>query len=286
MKPAPFTYHAPRTLTEAVGLLSRLASDDGRVIAGGQSLLPMMAFRLARPRHLVDINLIPELGRLAVENGLLSIGATVRHNAFEAPISGTGRLGRLLAEVARSVAHAPIRSRGTFCGSIANSDPASEWCLVTVATDAEILVQSIRGMRAIPARSFYTGVMTNGLEPDELVVRVRIPVLPDDTRFGFCEISRRAGDFAMAAAIVLYRLANGRIADPRIAVGGVEPQPRRIPAAERILDGKPPGRSLFDEAAATCSATVDPMDDEQTPGSYRRELAEAVVQRALERSHT
>jgi len=244
----------------------------------------MMAFRLARPRHLIDINLIADLSQLTIQDGALSIGATVRHNAFEEPIRGSGQLGRMLAEVARSVAHAPIRSRGTFCGSIANSDPASEWCLVAVATGAEIVAQSVRGVRVIPAENFFTGIMTNGLEPDELVVQVQIKALPDDTRFGFCEISRRAGDFAMAAAVVLYRVVNGRIAHPAIAVGAVEPQPRRILSAERVLDGNLPDRNLFNEAVATCSATVDPMDDEYIPGSYRRELVEAVVQRALERS--
>lgn len=247
-------------------------------------MLPMMAFRLARPRHLIDINRIAELSRIGVQDGALNIGATVRHNAFEEPIPAAGELGRMLAEIARNVAHAPIRSRGTFCGSLANSDPASEWCLVTVATDAEIVVQSTRGVRVLCGQRFYTGAMTNGLERDELVVSARIKLLAEDTRFGFCEVSRRAGDFAMAAAVVLYRIANGRIADPVIAVGAVEPQPRRLSAAERILDGNLPDRGLFDEAAATCSATVDPMDDEHTAGWYRRELAETVVRRALERT--
>jgi len=284
MKPAPFAYYAPRTVADAVALLSRLSSDDGRIIAGGQSLLPMMAFRLARPRHLIDINLIADLSQLMIEDGTLSIGATVRHSAFEEPIPASGQLGRMLAEIARNVAHAPIRSRGTFCGSLANSDPASEWCLVSVATEAEIVAQSARGIRTIPAQRFFTGIMSNGLEPDELVVRTQIKMLPDNTRFGFCEISRRAGDFAMASAVAFYRVVNGRITHPAIAVGAVEPQPRRIAAAERMLDGNLPDRSLFSEAAATCSATVDPMDDEHIPGSYRRELVEAVVQRALERS--
>jgi carbon-monoxide dehydrogenase medium subunit len=284
MKLAPFAYYAPRTVTDAVALLSRLSSDDGRIIAGGQSLLPMMAFRLARPRHLIDINLIADLSTLAIQDGALSIGATVRHSAFEEPIPGGGQLGRMLAEIAHNIAHAPIRSRGTFCGSVANADPASEWSLVTVATEGEIVAQSARGVRTIAARSFFTGVMTNRLEPDELVVRTQIKMLPDDTRFGFCEISRRAGDFAMAAAVVFYRIVNGRITEPTVAVGAVEPQPRRISDAEGILDGNLPDGSLFDEAAAASSAIVEPMDDEHIPGSYRRELVEAVVRRALERS--
>lgn len=284
MKPAPFSYHAPTTVADAVALLSRLSAEDGRIIAGGQSLVPMMAFRLARPRHVIDINAIPELGRLAVENGRLAIGATVRHAAFETPLPGSGPLGRLLAEVARSIAHPPIRARGTFCGSIANSDPASEWCLVSVATGAEITLQSARGIRTVPAAKFYTGAMTNALGGDELVIRAELPLLPDDARFGFNEVSRRAGDFAMAAGLVLYRLANGRIADPRIGLAGVEPHPARIAAGEALLDGRAPDLELFRKVAAACGAAVAPMDDEHMPAPYRRELVAAVVERALERS--
>ncbi len=222
MKPAPFSYHAPTSLAEAVSLLSRLAPDDGRVMAGGQTLIPMMAFRLARPRHVIDINRIVELGKVTVENGALSIGATVRHNALEQPAPGSGQLGRLLADVVRNIAHPPIRSRGTFCGSVANSDPASEWCLVTATLGAEMVLKSDRGERIVPARDFYTGIMSNALAPDELIASVRISLLPDDTRFGFHEVSRRQGDFAMAAALAVYRPSNGRVLEPRVGVGGVE----------------------------------------------------------------
>lgn len=284
MKPAPFTYHAPTTVADAVGLLSQFASDDGRVMAGGQSLLPMMAFRLARPRHIIDINGISELSKLAVEDHKLAIGATTRHAAFETPIPGSGRLGQMLAQVARSIAHPPIRFRGTFCGSIANSDPASEWCLVAITTDAEIGLQSVRGSRTVPARSFFTGAMTNDLAADELVVSVHLPLLSEDSRFGFYEVSRRAGDFAMAAALVTYRVADGRVADPKIGIGGIEPKPARIAAAEAALAGHTPSPALFRQAAATCSAALDPMDDEHMPVSYRRDLAVTVVERALERS--
>ncbi len=284
MKPAPFSYYAPTTVADAVALLSRLASEDGRVLAGGQSLLPMMAFRLARPRHVIDINTIPELARLVVENGRLAIGATVRHVALETPLPGSGLLGRMLAEVAHSIAHPPIRTRGTFCGSIANSDPSSEWCLVSVATGAEITLQSARGIRTVRAAKFYTGPMTNELAGDELVIRADLPLLPDDMRYGFNEVSRRAGDFAMAAGLVLYRLVNGRITDPRIGLAGVEPHPARIAAGEALLEGQVPDPGLVRKAANACSAAVNPMDDDHMPASYRRELVGTVVERALERS--
>ena len=141
MKPAPFQYHAPKTIAETLDLLAQYGPEDGRVLAGGQSLVPTMAFRLARPKHLVDINGVAGLDRLVVENGRLCIGAGVRHSAFEKPVED-GPLGRLLALVVRHIAHHPIRARGTFCGSIAHADPASEWCAVAAALDAEIVAES------------------------------------------------------------------------------------------------------------------------------------------------
>src|SRR5262252_2707233 len=168
MKPAPFSHYAPTTIDEAVALLAKLAPEDGRILAGGQSLVPTMAFRLARPAHLVDINGIAALGRLAVVDGKLAIGACVRHAAFHRP-PVDGPLGALLAKVVRHIAHYPIRTRGTFCGSIANADPASEWCTVAVALGAEMLAQSARGTRVIPADKFFAGIMTTTLAEDELL---------------------------------------------------------------------------------------------------------------------
>src|SRR5271170_2594276 len=227
MKPAAFRYHAPKTVDEAVALLAEVAPQDGRVLAGGQSLVPTMAFRLARPAHLVDINGIDALDRIAVAGGKLVIGACVRHSAFQRPVC-EGPLGGLLAGVVRHIGHYPIRNRGTFCGSLAHADPASEWCLVLAALDGEILAKSARGERVIAARDFFKGIMTTALADDELLVEARIPMLAADTRCGFYEFSRRAGDFAMAAALGAYRVEGGKIVEPRVAVGGVEPSPRRI----------------------------------------------------------
>src|SRR5260370_20635448 len=218
MKPAPFRYHAPKTIEEAVDTLAEVAGDDGRVLAGGQSLVPIMAFRLARPAHLVDISGVEALRRLAVEGDTLSIGACVRHAAFHKPVVD-GPLGRLLAKVVRHIAHYPIRTRGTFCGSIAHADPASEWCLVAAALGAEMVARSVSGTRTIPVQDFFRGIMTTALSEDELLTRVRLPILPADTRFGFYEFNRRAGDFAIAMALVTYRVRNGIISEPRVAVG-------------------------------------------------------------------
>jgi aerobic carbon-monoxide dehydrogenase medium subunit len=283
MKPAPFQYHAPTTIDEAVRTLAEVVGEDGRVLAGGQSLVPIMAFRLARPGHLVDINGVATLRRLAVDGDRLSIGACVRHAAFHKPVVD-GPLGRLLATVVRHIAHYPIRTRGTFCGSIAHADPASEWCAVAAALDADMIARRAGGTRTIPAQDFFRGIMTTALDEDEILVEVRLPILPADTRFGFYEFNRRAGDFALAMALVTYRVEDGVISAARVAVGGVESQPRRIAQAEQVLAGRPPGRAAFEAAAAAVAAAVDPLDDATTSASYRRDLAQTVTRRALEQA--
>jgi carbon-monoxide dehydrogenase medium subunit len=285
MKPAPFRHYAPSTVEDAVALLAQLAPQDGRVLAGGQSLVPTMAFRLARPAHLIDINGIAALNRLAVADGRLAIGACVRHAAFHRP-PVEGPLGALLAKVVRHIAHYPIRTRGTFCGSIANADPASEWCTVAVALDGEMVAQSARGTRVIPAQAFFAGIMTTTLADDELLTEVRLPLLPAGTRTGFYEFSRRAGDFAIALALATFSVEGGKIVDPRVAVGGAEPHARRIGEAEQALAGKTPGPDAFAAAAERAAAAVDPMEDVNNSAQYRRDLVRTVVRRALEQAAT
>jgi aerobic carbon-monoxide dehydrogenase medium subunit len=283
MKPAAFRYHAPKTIDEAVAVLAEVAPQDGRVLAGGQSLVPTMAFRLAKPGHLVDINGVEALKRIAVADGKLTIGACVRHSAFHRPVCD-GPLGKLLTDVVHHIAHYPIRNRGTFCGSLAHADPASEWCLVLAALDGEVVAKSAKGERVIAARDYFKGIMTTALRDDELLVEARLPLLPSDTRCGFYEFSRRAGDFAMAAAVGVYRLDGGKIIEPRLAVGGVEPSPRRIAQAEQALAGAEPGDTAFRAAAAAATAAVDPMEDITTSAEFRRDLTLAVTRRALERA--
>jgi aerobic carbon-monoxide dehydrogenase medium subunit len=283
MKPAPFRYHAPKTLAEAVETLAEVAGEDGRVLAGGQSLVPIMAFRLARPAHLVDINGVAALARLAVDNDRLCIGACVRHAAFHKPVMD-GPLGRLLSAVVRHIAHYPIRTRGTFCGSIAHADPASEWCLVAAALGAEMVAMSTSGTRTIQAQDFFRGIMTTALAEDELLTEVRLPIPPPDTRFGFYEFSRRAGDFALAMALVALHVENGVIAAARVAIGSVEPSPRRIAQAEQALLGRAPDAAAFAAAAAAAAAAVDPLDDATIAADYRRDLTGTVTRRALEQA--
>ena len=284
MKPAPFVYHAPKTVDDALANLAEFGPQDGRVLAGGQSLIPMMAFRMARPAHLIDINTVAGLDRLAVEGDMLSVGACVRHAAFHRPVV-EGPTGTLLSRVVRDIAHYPIRLRGTFCGSLAHADPASEWCLAAVTLGAEIVAMSRRGRRVMAADDFFEGMMATALAEDELLLEARLPLLPPETRFGFYEFSRRAGDYALAMALVTFRLQDGVIVAPRIGVGGAEARPRRMAAAEAVLAGRGPDSESFRAAAEAAADAVEPMEDIHADAEFRLDLVRAVTRRALERAH-
>jgi aerobic carbon-monoxide dehydrogenase medium subunit len=285
VKPAAFAYHAPRTVEEAVGQLGEFAPLDGRILAGGQSLVPMMAFRMARPAHLIDINGVEGLERLAIDGDALSISACVRHAAFHRPVA-SGPTGALLSVVASNIAHYPIRIRGTFCGSLANADPASEWCLTAVTLNTELIAASKRGRRTIAAADFFTGMMGTALAEDELLLEARVPLLAPDARFGFYEFSRRAGDYALAMALTVYRLDGGVIVEPRVGVGGAEGHPRRIAQAEAVLAGQKPGEEIFRAAAEAAADVIQPMEDAHADAAFRLDLVRAVTQRALERTLT
>ena len=283
MKPAQFHYHRPETVERAVSILGELG-DDGQVLAGGHSLVPIMAFRLATPEALVDINKIVELDYLTVEDGALRIGALTRHARFDAPICD-GPLGALLNRMVRHIAHWPIRTRGTFCGSLAHVDPAAEWCALLACLDGSVTVRGSGGARELRAPELFEGAMMSSLEPDEILTEARLPVLSDDTRWGFYEVSRRAGDYALAMACATYRMdGQGRIAEPRIALGGVEPVPRRVLEAEQALTGARPSADAFRAAASAAAEAIDPMEDLQVDATYRCDLTRASVRRALERS--
>jgi carbon-monoxide dehydrogenase medium subunit len=284
VKPAPFVHHAPKTVDDALANLAEFGPQDGRVLAGGQSLIPMMAFRMARPAHLIDINTVAGLDRLAVEGDVLSVGACVRHAAFHRPVV-EGPTGPLLSRVVRDIAHYPIRLRGTFCGSLAHADPASEWCLAAVTLGAEIIAMSRRGRRVMAADDFFEGMMATALAEDELLLEARLPLLPPETRFGFYEFSRRAGDYALAMALVTFRLQDGVIVAPRIGVGGAEARPRRMAAAEAVLAGRGPDSESFRAAAEAAADAVEPMEDIHADAEFRLDLVRAVTRRALERAH-
>jgi carbon-monoxide dehydrogenase medium subunit len=284
VKPAPFVYHAPKTLGDALANLAEFGPQDGRILAGGQSLIPMMAFRMARPAHLIDINTVAGLDRLAVEGDVLSVGACVRHAAFHRPVV-EGPTGTLLSRVVRDIAHYPIRLRGTFCGSLAHADPASEWCLAAVTLGAEIIAMSRRGRRVMAADDFFEGMMATALAEDELLLEARLPLLSPETHFGFYEFSRRAGDYALAMALVTFRLQDGVIVAPRIGIGGAEARPRRMAAAEAVLAGRRPDTESFRAAAEAAADAVEPMEDIHADAEFRFDLVRAVTRRALERAH-
>lgn len=279
MKPAAFDYFAPRSLDEALDLLAA-HGEDGKVLAGGQSLVPAMNFRLARPAALIDINRVAALDYLSEEDGRLRIGALVRHARFEASVVG-GALGPFLPRVARHIAHVPIRARGTFCGSLAHADPASEWCLVAAVLDAEFVVASCRGTRRLAPGGYFVGALTTALEPDELLTETRLPLLDDRWRSGFAEFSRRAGDYALAMATAFLRFAEGRVAEARLGIGGAVEHPVRITAAEQSLLGTDGGTEARREAGRIAAAAIEPLEDIQASADYRRHLACAMVERAL-----
>jgi carbon-monoxide dehydrogenase medium subunit len=264
-------------------MLAEFGPQEGRVLAGGQSLVPMMAFRLARPPHLIDINRVAEFERLTSENGELSVGPTVRHSAFHRPVVN-GPTGRLLSAVVRYIAHYPIRTRGTLCGSLAHADPASEWCLVAATLGAAMIARSTSGRRIVQAKDYFQSMMQTALAEDELLEEVRIPLLPPDARFGFAEFNRRAGDFAIAMTLVTFRIEGGVIHDARLGVGGAEEIPRRIVAAETAMNGKPPTDEVFRFVAEAAAEAVDPMEDLQADGDYRRDLVRAMTRRALKQA--
>jgi carbon-monoxide dehydrogenase medium subunit len=282
VKPSPFVYHAPQLVAEAIELLDRFG-DDGRILAGGQSLVPMMAFRIANPANLIDINRITALDHLGMRGNELTVGALTRHAAFHLPVAA-GPLGVLLAGVVRHIAHIPIRTRGTFCGSLAHADPASEWCMVVATLDATIVTLSNAGRRDIPAAEFFQGIMTTALANGEMIVEVRLPLLEEDNLFGFYEFARRPGDFAIAMSLAVLQMSDGRIIGARIGLGGVEARPGRMKTAEDLLLGEEPSDALFRAAAEAAAVVVDPLEDLQADAAYRRDLTRVAVRRALEQA--
>jgi carbon-monoxide dehydrogenase medium subunit len=283
LKAAPFEYHAPSSTDEALGIL-RAVGGDARVLAGGQSLVPTMATRLARPAHIVDINRIARMERPTVAAGRLRIPPLMRHVDFEAP-AVEGPLAALLAHLATRIAVLPVRLRGTFCGAVAHADPASAWCLAAVVLGAEMSARSAdRGIRNIPAARFFTTILATDLADDEMLVEVQIPLLPPAARFGYDDVKRRRIDYPLATALAVVEDGDGVMRRVRLGVGGVEAVPRRLAEVEAILEGREPGARLFRAAGDAAADLVEPVEDAAADPLWRRDLARAVVVRALERT--
>jgi aerobic carbon-monoxide dehydrogenase medium subunit len=281
MKPPPFEYAAPRKTEEAVALLAQ-HGDRAKVLAGGQSLLPLLNFRLARPEVLIDVNRVAELAYVRPLESGVALGALTRQDALERADVVRSRLP-IVAEACRMIGHLPIRHRGTVGGSLAHADPAAELPAVMMALDAEMTASRQGGRRTLPADQFFTGIFTTALEPDELLTEVRLPGLPPRTGSAFVEIARRAGDFALVGVAALVTVDDGgRATRARIALCGAGPTPIRAREAERVLVGARPDARALDEAADTLAAATDPPSDIHASAAFRRKLARHVGRQAIE----
>ncbi len=282
MKPGVFEYHSPRTVDEAVALL-REYGDDAKVLAGGQSLVPLMNMRLARPAVVVDINRIESLAYIRDEDGGLRFGALTRQRAAERSPLVAERCP-LLRDALRLVGHVQIRNRGTIGGSIAHADPAAELTAVLAALDGEVTARGPRGDRVIGARELFVTYLTTSLAPQELLLEARFPALHRGAGWSWMEVARRHGDFALAGVGTVLVLRRGTIADARIGLIGVGPTPVRAAEAERWLIGQAPSEELWEAAAEAVRGAVSPDGDIHASAEYRRHVAGVLAQRALRES--
>lgn len=281
MKPAPFEYAVARSPAEAAALLAG-AGGEGKALAGGQSLVPMLNFRLLRPTLLVDLNRLSELAFVeARPDGGLRIGALTRHRILETDPVVAERFPVIPAAM-RHVGHLAIRNRGTLGGSLSHADPAAELPMLALLLDGSIGALSPSGARAVPAAEFFVGPLATALRPHEIVTHVDLPALPEGTGWGFEECARRTGDFALAAVAALVTRAGDRCVAARIAMAGVGETPLRAGAAEAVLAGAPLDAGAIAAAAAAARDAARPMDDLHASADYRRHLVEVLTRRALE----
>jgi aerobic carbon-monoxide dehydrogenase medium subunit len=281
MKPPRFEYVAPRSEGEALALLGE-HRDRAKLLAGGQSLIPLMNFRLAQPEIVIDLNRISSLAYVRGGDGGVAIGALTRQHVLERDAGVVGRIP-MLAEACRLIGHLPIRHRGTVGGNLAHADPASELPAAMVALGAEMMAASRQGRRTVAADQFFAGPLTTTLRADELLVEIRVPALPPRTGGAFVEISRRAGDYALVGVSALVTLdAAGRCTRARIALCGAGPTPIRAAAAEGILAGERVAGTALDEAAGQAAAGTTPPSDVHASSAFRKKLARHVTRAALE----
>jgi aerobic carbon-monoxide dehydrogenase medium subunit len=282
MKLPPFAYEAPTTVDEALGLLAE-HGDEASVLAGGQSLIPLLALRLARPDVLIDINGVDELSGVSAADGQVAIGAMTREYVAEESGTVAGAVP-LLAAALPMIGHEAIRSRGTIGGSLAHADPAAELPAVARALDAEFVVRGPSGTRVVPAAEWFEGYLTTTRQPDELLVEVRFPAAEPGTGVSFEEVARRHGDFAMVGLAASLALSGGVISDARLAFAGVSDVPVRAAAAEELLAGQRPSAELFAEAARLATKDLDPPADLHGSSDYRKTVAAAVMRRGLRKA--
>jgi aerobic carbon-monoxide dehydrogenase medium subunit len=283
MKSPAFDYACPATLAEAVSLLASRPG-EARALAGGQSLVPMLAFRLVAPALLVDLNRLIELRYITIGDDGVRLGAMVRWRQIEDDVRLRSAHPLLVAAV-KHVAHYQIRNRGTVGGSLAHADPAAELPGIAVTCEAEITAISVAGRRVIKAVDFFRGPLTTALTPEEVIVELRLPPWPTGRRWGFEEFSLRRGDFALAAAALYYdALPDGTVSNAHVGVIGVGGQPQRVPEVEAILNGSVIDAEAIAAAERAAAAAVNPFDDIHASAAYRRALVGTMVERALRRA--
>ena len=279
MKPPVFEYERAQTLDEALSLLGRYGP-DAKVLAGGQSLIPVMKLRLARPAALIDINRAREMAYVRKEGGHLAFGALARLSDLET--QAVRAHCPILAAAARHIGHAAIRHRGTVCGSLAHADPAAELPVLAVALEAEMRVAGPAGWRSVSAADFFRSYFTTAIQPGEILAEARFPVPGPGTGWSFDELARRHGDFALVSVACLLEAGrDGRIARARIALGSVAERPIRASEAEALLVGAEGGPTRFESAARAAVASLDPPTDVHGSGAYRRRLAQVLVERCV-----
>jgi len=282
VKPAKFDYHAPTSLDEAVALLQRYGG-DAKILAGGQSLMPLLNFRLSRPAALVDLNRIASLAYIREENGQVRLGAMTRQRTIEfSPV--VARRLPLLSEATKWVGHLPIRTRGTIGGSIAHADPSAEYPAVLTALEGEVVASGPKGERVVKAKDLFLTYLTTSLKSDEVLSEIRLPVMPMGAGFALEEFARRHGDFAIVAIAALVVRDAARCKQARLATAGAGPVPVRLRAAEEILERDGVTDAAIDAAARRAAELVSPDSDIHASADYRRHLTMVLTRRALKRA--
>jgi CO/xanthine dehydrogenase FAD-binding subunit len=282
VKPPKFDYHAPTTVDEALALLQRYGG-DAKVLAGGQSLMPLLNFRLSRPAALVDLNRIPALAYIREHDGQVRLGAMTRQRTIEFD-SIVARKLPLLREATRWVGHLPIRTRGTIGGSIAHADPSAEYPAVLTALEGEVVARGPKGERVVPARDLFRTYLTTSLEPEEILVEVRLPATPAGAGVALEEFARRHGDFAIVGIAAMIVREGERCKQARLATAGAGPVPLRLRAAEEILEREGLGDAAIEAAARRAAELVSPDSDIHASADYRRHLTGVLTRRALKRA--
>ncbi|MEO1226049.1 MAG: xanthine dehydrogenase family protein subunit M [Pseudomonadota bacterium] len=284
MKPAPFAYERPETLATALTLLAD-GGDETRILAGGQSLVPMMNFRVAKPARLIDINRLPDLDHIRREGDEIAIGALARHADVKAS-RVIAEASPLMHQAYEWVAHSAVRNRGTLAGNLCHADPASEMPAIMLVLDATLVVRSAALERRIAAADFFTGLYETALQPGEMLVEIRIPVMSRGQSWGFREVSMRKGDFAWTLVASVLTINGGTVSNAAIAAAGIGDRALRLDAAETALQGKPATADSFAQAADIAANSIDPAHDALTSSAYRRDLVRSLVKATLTEAAT